>query len=179
MATRSVSVAVVLLALGLTSGCYTTTRIETDPPGLDAELNGRSLGKTPVSARVSDWAGTRHYIRFKKDGRTITYPISLQKEIKWVPAITGFIALYIPWLWAYGVRSHYHFDIKPYLIEKKAMSPAESGKKTFKDTVRLRNGLVITRVRIAVTRDSVVVAYPDGRMVVLKKREVQSVERGN
>lgn len=49
---------------------------------------------------------------------------------------------------------------------------------SFTDTVVLRNGVELSGVSTAVTRDSVVVTYSSGKTVVLRKSEVRSVKKG-
>ena len=61
---------------------------------------------------------------------------------------------------------------------KGARFPVGSAAANFNDTVILKNGTRITGVKTAVTRGSVIVSYPTGKIVVLKKYKVRTIRRG-
>lgn len=59
----------VVIACLLLSGCFSTTRIYSDPPGADVVLDAeRRLGTTPVELEEMVWLWTRHQVTVQKEG---------------------------------------------------------------------------------------------------------------
>jgi len=68
-------------------------------------------------------------------------------------------------------------EIKP-ASEKKEAAEKKPGK-SFNKTVILKNGVRISGVSVSITKDSVVIIYPNGESAVLKKKEVASIKQKN
>lgn len=70
-------VVIALLALFSASGCYSTTKIYSDPPGARVVMDHqRYLGETPVELKETVWLWTRHSLTIDKKGYTsVTLPI--------------------------------------------------------------------------------------------------------
>jgi hypothetical protein len=101
------------IALALTLalvGCTTLVQIESNPPGANVRLEGKDLGKTPLSVELSDAVWENYNVIFKMAGYR-ELRVKLAKEIK-AGALIGGLFFAIPLLWCYGPDENQYFDLQ-------------------------------------------------------------------
>ncbi len=101
---------VFIIALFFLASCSTLVHIDTKPEGAKTRINGRTIDQTPSRTSLSDFIFNQYDIVIEKDGY-FPLRINLEKELKFGPIIWGFFLGYWPWLWAYGPKPYYYFEL--------------------------------------------------------------------
>ncbi len=95
----------------LTAGCSTGVHIDTKPEGVSVRINGKLIGNTPARTRLSDFDFNGYDLSLEKEGYK-PLKTNLEKEFKVGAFVTGFFLGYFPWLWVYGPKPYYYFELE-------------------------------------------------------------------
>jgi PEGA domain/Caspase domain len=103
---------VILIGLSIAlSACSTYVFVTSDPSGAEVEINGQTMGQTPVDVALSDFDLNIYHLTLSKPGYR-DKKVTLQKELKAAPFIGGFV-LWPFWLWCYGPMDTYSYKLEP------------------------------------------------------------------
>jgi hypothetical protein len=91
--------------------CSTTSKISTNPNGIEVIVEGQNKGVTPVSLELSNFIGEKHMVTFKKED-VILKKVELDRKVKWLTILLSPLGLGIPLLWLSGSNDEYHFDLQ-------------------------------------------------------------------
>ncbi len=111
---RNLTILIAGLLLFTTVGCVSSTKVtfNTDTPDAEVYVDGELIGKTPVTAKLSNAVWEDPTITIKKEGYK-TINSNVQKEVKAANIIFG-ICLNAPaFLWCYGPKANQNFMLTP------------------------------------------------------------------
>jgi hypothetical protein len=91
--------------------CSTTSKIITNPNGVEVFIEGKSQGISPVTVKLSDFIGEKHVVFFKKD-EVILKRVELDRKVNWLTIVLSPLGLGIPLLWLSGSNEEYFFDLQ-------------------------------------------------------------------
>ncbi len=83
--------------------------VTSDPSGADVDINGQTMGKTPLTVTLSDFDFSMYRMTLSKLGYA-DKTVALQKELKAGPFIGGFF-VWPFWLWCYGPMETYSYRL--------------------------------------------------------------------
>ncbi len=129
----------VVAASILLASCSTSVYISSEPAGADVEINGQTMGRTPVTISLSDFDLSFYRLTLSKTGyRDKT--VALQKELKPGAFIGGFI-VWPFWLWCYGPMDTYRYRLEPSDIVRPVAVSAEEREESAPDDVDLERDM--------------------------------------
>lgn len=91
--------------------CHTTSKIATNPNGVEVILEGKSKGITPVTVELSNFIGEKHVVTFKKD-EVLLKKVELDRKVNWITILLSPLGLGLPLLWLSGSNEEYFFDLQ-------------------------------------------------------------------
>jgi hypothetical protein len=105
--------AIFLSALIFSTGCTSTTRITSVPPGAKLSIDGEYKGTTPYLYTDSKISGYSTDLKFELEGyETRLETITKDEEIAVGPAIAGFFLLF-PWIWVMKYKPAHEYMLTP------------------------------------------------------------------
>jgi hypothetical protein len=122
--------------LMLLTGCYSSTRIISNPEGAALYLNERYVGQTPYRYGDTKIIGSHTDVRIEKEGYNTLYASFSRSERVNVGAIIGGLFIGIPFLWALDYHPYHQYELKETVtapVKEKAPSTVRSETKPLKE----------------------------------------------
>ncbi len=91
--------------------CTTTSKIATNPSGIETFQEGKSKGVTPLNLELNNFIGEKHVLIFKRDG-VILKRVELERKVNWLTIVLSPLALGLPLLWVSSSYDEYTFDLQ-------------------------------------------------------------------
>ena len=112
---KNINAAVILLlVLGLfLTGCTSTTRITSEPPGATVYLNGEAVGETPYVHEDSKISFSRSNLTLSLEGYEDYHTLLVKDEEVDPGAVVGGILFYWPFIWTLGYHPNHHYILEP------------------------------------------------------------------
>lgn len=95
----------------LSSGCVSSTLINSIPPGAKVYVDGQLLGVAPVTQKDTAAAGSSKTVVLKLDGYKDHTGTIRKEEVEVGPLIGGILVL-IPLIWVLGYPDQYTFELE-------------------------------------------------------------------
>ena len=103
--------AVVVCLGGLSVGCASTTRIESEPSGAKVYADGNYIGTSPVTYEDTKIIGSTTQIKLKKDGcKDTMVTLTRSEKFEVGPCIGGVLVL-VPFLWVMGYNPEHTYEL--------------------------------------------------------------------
>ena len=103
-------VSVVAIVVLLSTGCASSTMINSIPPGAKVYIDGQYLGRSPVTQKDTALLGSSKTVTLKLKGYSDRVGTIRKDELKVGPLIGGLFVL-VPFLWVTGYPSQYTFEL--------------------------------------------------------------------
>ncbi len=115
MSTEKLALVIALTGFALAStGCPSTVRINSDPPGASVTVNGQHVGTTPTAYTDTAIVFSTRHVQLDLEGyQTLHTTISRSGSINVGAALGGFFCLWPLWLWAMDYPDHVNFQLQP------------------------------------------------------------------
>jgi len=112
---KSITIIIALLLILSLSGCVTATLVsfESNIEGAEIILDGKPIGKTPLTISMSNGIWEEPRVRVEKSGYNNTSG-AIEKEIKPGNLMVGIFLWWPSLLWCYGPKTYQYY----YLNEK-------------------------------------------------------------
>ena len=110
---RKISLFLLSCVAFVTFSCTTVTRIESEPSGAKVYLDGAYIGTTPLTQKLSNFAGKEYVLTVIKDGYQI-YRAGVEREVKTGPVVGGVVTSiltlgilgWVPFVYCYGPKEN-------------------------------------------------------------------------
>ena len=101
------------MALTLTTGCSSTTTINSSPPGADLSMNGMEVGKTPFVYSDKKVLFSKQQVSIEKKGYERFDGFIQRDEIVGGYLVLGVLCLFPLILWSWEYPPFYKFTLRP------------------------------------------------------------------